>query len=466
MTLRYTLTRIAHLYFLAVLFVSCNSTEPTNGHFHFPAGLEVDTIPFRFGENNHILVAVTIEGQRYDFVFDSGAARTTTRHGIPFRKVDQDTAYLIDAYGQAYNASFVSLDTLRIGKLAISDLSQVFQTAMDIDGIIGGDILRHLAWKIDFAKRHIYAAKTSTLFGVDHRDGMYFRLRENSPYTTCHIDGTAIETLIDTGNSDLLTINNRHLTDRFSMLTDRITSWFVRPRKSNPFTDYAAGFSERTTVDTVSFIESKVALGGHVLDGEVVDFGPCRPSAFLGLDLLKRFDYLILDYPKRKLHLGNPRHQSLQHLDMVVTRLNTMGIHISHDSIPLVVGIASFMANSGVHIGDTIIAVDTTSFANRGADFYKQSLTDKLTSPAPHKLAIDQFHLRNDSAVLTLKRGDQTQQVNLTRRFPVESMPDTVLHIAESLSHPGYYIRSSKPVNDHSGSYYVVETRKWPLHDD
>src|SRR5690606_28971226 len=127
---------------------------------------------------------------------------------------------------------------------------------------------------------------------------------------------------------------------------------------------------QRFLIDTFSYIDACVEMADHTLPHEVADFAPCTNFTKFGLDLLQRFDYVVLDYPERKLFLGNPQHKSFRYLANMTMRINSMGVQLSRDSIPIVTGISSLVVGKDILLKDTIVAIDGISFLNQPASFY------------------------------------------------------------------------------------------------
>src|SRR5690606_18473 len=101
------------------------------------------------------------------------------------------------------------------------------QTEMAQDGILGGDVLRNLAWKIDFARREIYVAKKAEDLGVDaNEQGIYFRLRRNLPTISYHINDTEIRALMDTGDSGFIKIDKNTLEEYADEFEKGGVTWY------------------------------------------------------------------------------------------------------------------------------------------------------------------------------------------------------------------------------------------------
>lgn len=73
---------------------------------------------------------------------------------------------------------------------------------------------------------------------------------------------------------------------------------------------------------------------------------------------------------------------------------------------------------------------------------------------------------RNDTATLSIKRNDKIHQVELVRNDQFTFLPDTVIHIANISSLPGYIFTKIHSVKGEQGRYHLVETRRRPFRPD
>lgn len=486
---KYSMIRIRFSCFLFVvtsLLYSCTFNQTVKTQITFPAGVNVDTIPFKYTDKGHISLRVNIKGKDYDFMFDSGAQITTLGPDVPVLHTVSDSAVIFDVIDERFHASAVILDTLRIGQLGITKLGVLFQTEMPLDGILGGDVLRNLAWKIDFARREIYVAKKAEDLGVDANErGIYFRLRKNKPTISYRINDIEVRALMDTGDPGFIDIDKNTLEEYADKFENGGVTWYQIFQKLSPFEAYIdeARYLSGSGIDTFSYVKSNINIGSHLLKHEITRLIPSASySSSFGLDLLQRFDYVVLDYPRRKLFLGRPQYKSAGFLVRMNQRINSMGVELSTDSVPVVIGISELSSDKDIRLKDTIVAIDGVSLLGRSSDFYKDShfrhdgtgathKNDSLNTiltliPSKYTRVLEQFVYRNDTATLSIKRNDKIHQVELVRNDQFTFLPDTVIHIADTHPFPGYIFTKTHTINGEQGRYYLSETRKRPFRPD
>ena len=123
-----------------------------------------------------LIVPVTIHGQKYRFLFDSGAPTSISKEiqdKFKFKKILK--SHIVDTEGNRKKVSYVNVDSLIIG-----DLPFLEQTAfvgdfssnpviecMKVDGIIGSNTMRLCNWTIDSGEKEIQFFSTPVLLDQD-----------------------------------------------------------------------------------------------------------------------------------------------------------------------------------------------------------------------------------------------------------------------------------------------------------
>src|SRR5690606_32578045 len=141
------------LYSLVILFFSCKEEETVV--IQFPENIIVDTIPLYNTFPDKLLIEVLINGERFKFLFDSGSDKTIINSSIASKITSMDTVFLYDVANKVHPSFQVSIDTLQIGGLKVIQMDSYLQRDLNLDGILGVDIIGNLVWKIDLIDRKI-----------------------------------------------------------------------------------------------------------------------------------------------------------------------------------------------------------------------------------------------------------------------------------------------------------------------
>ena len=120
----------------------------------------IETI--KFEENlGLIIVPVEINGKKYRFLWDTGATSSISdelQHEFQFKVVSQ--GHYVDTDNNRQAIDYVKVDTLRIGDVMFIDQVAFVENfkanpilkCMNLDGIIGGNLMRYCNWTIDYDK--------------------------------------------------------------------------------------------------------------------------------------------------------------------------------------------------------------------------------------------------------------------------------------------------------------------------
>ena len=109
-----------------------------------------------------IIVKVTIEGNEYDFLFDTGAPNVVSLElAEKLQLKSAGKTFTRGSQGERHKIDYSNIDNLQIGGLnyqnttaAIMDLTKaVAIECMDIDGILGANVMRNSIWQIDYQKQ-------------------------------------------------------------------------------------------------------------------------------------------------------------------------------------------------------------------------------------------------------------------------------------------------------------------------
>ncbi|HYH57482.1 MAG TPA: retropepsin-like aspartic protease [Anseongella sp.] len=418
------------LFFAGIFFLlaACN-TAPSPGLL-FPEDREIDTLKFNY-TSGHLSVNVEIKGETYDFLYDSGASSTLLHEDIPTAKIIKDSVYFTDVFGNAHLASQVMLDTLQLGKMKFAGLNKYYQRDANLEGILGGNILRRLVWKINFARQEIYVAKSIRSFRANTAGGVPFKLRKSCPHIKCTINGVEMYLMLDTGFDGFTSINKRAL-DTLAAFRKEVVPWHgvSNVNTHNPF----AEDNYSPTLDSSWYSKGQIEAGSRILRNEIIAFSSL-PSTLIGLDFLKRFDEVILDYPGKMLYLGKETLKSYGFFQQASLNMNTLGIQLSEDSIPLISRISPLAGNKGLRLNDTIIEVDGYSFINTKPVFqkvlwtgYEKGKVKKIEQNIPlRKIIVEKFNKMRLSSLVKIKRGDSILSVELKRLYHFKAIPDTLL---------------------------------------
>lgn len=359
-----------------------------------------------------------------------------------------------DIANRKIKRNLVYCDSLRIGKITYIGQSLILGDSL-VAGIIGGDLLKHYVWKIDFLNQRIEIAKRIEEFDISEYSKVQFSLEKNIPVVYSSFNKRKIKFAIDTGASTFACIKNTTDTE----MTQQIEWSTLLPSPNmnvfgNDTTLYESKYS--------SMIGS-LNIGNISLEDEVVEKAN-TPLNLLGLDFCKRFGSFIIDYPAQTLYLGSTLYKSINYAEKVNMFVNTLGVGISSvKNLAYISHIAPKLIGEGLSVGDTILKINSQNILNGNKIFFKDSFAigDNYIIPikSEFRKIADQFHYDCPKATIEVKKGNKREKHKLTRYHYLNTFPDTLSSYTIQPFYPSTLKRGYRKYMN-GGIYYVYPIEK------
>ncbi len=297
---------------LAPLLVSAypvplgQSIEPGAGTGKPGEVLEIDE-----DRGRRMTVPVSIEGNGpFSFVIDTGAERTVLSKKVATKLAleEEDPAQLISIAGQS-TVDMVFVPQLTLGSKSYEGLISpvLLERHIGAEGILGLDGLQDQRILFDFVNNEITVEDAAVKrTGVSSREIVVTARRRSGQliFTDAVIAGVKTNVIIDTGAQ--ISIANPALKKRLQ-----------RQRRKTGISNLLIA----VTGDTlgVEFGRARnFKLGSARFDSLLVAFADAppfkqfgmenKPALLLGMEVLRQFDQVAIDFPKRKIHFLPPKH--------------------------------------------------------------------------------------------------------------------------------------------------------------
>lgn len=174
----------------------------------------VDTIPIEY-ERGRITMPVSINGNTYRFLFDTGASQTTIFDDVAIDGLKSaGTTVSHDAIGARTTVRKAALPPMTLGSTVFTGCQAIVQHRIvrgrsDIDGIIGFDIVcKGLNVKIDLRNRQLILSDLFDYFEKEPGITMKYWLDLHVPYVeVCPFGKYRERVLFDTGSRQLYVMN-------------------------------------------------------------------------------------------------------------------------------------------------------------------------------------------------------------------------------------------------------------------
>ena len=287
-------------FFFVLLFASLSSSvaQKTSDWINKDALQNknfVDTIEFETIVNK-IFIKIKIDSVERKFIFDTGAPcmiKDDILSLISHKFGEKRNLEYVN--GRVYEHSFITLDSLRIGKTKFinvpafdiknENLDELFR-CLDFDGIIGSNILNGLLVKIDYQKKHIILSDRSEAFLKRSKSGDLSISPHGKPFIDIKIS-TKIKdkVLFDSGDDGFYSISD-NLVSKYGKSKFQLSDYLIDTIK----------ISDSQSISKFLFRDLKFS---NVNFKDVVTITTSQSNSRIGSELLK-YGSIILNFKDKE----------------------------------------------------------------------------------------------------------------------------------------------------------------------
>jgi hypothetical protein len=170
--------------------------------------------------NGSIVIAVPIEGELYNFIFDTGAPTVIDLDLAKKLKVEKlGRQKVFDSQGQSKSLSYVKIRELSVGELnlfetvaVLADFSFISkESCLKVSGIFGANLMNKAIWQIDYKQNKIIVSDYLESLSIPAKSiTIDFQVnRLGTPKFNLNLDNTNYEVILDTGSSGTITLCNK-----------------------------------------------------------------------------------------------------------------------------------------------------------------------------------------------------------------------------------------------------------------
>ena len=295
---------VAVLIIGLLLHTSCANRQRYTVTTQDLAGFSSTELDFTFGEQQEFsrnpFVTVTIQGQVFRLMFDTGAESATIslspsaleRIQVDFMK---DTVHYNDAEGNEYRARKYIIPEVVLGSLSLTNVpaDENLNARGEFDGYAGLELFRNFNVLFD------YASQTITLYRNDITPEY---IQQDGWHRTSFHDKLSID------------IQPSFLEDAYSVIIDTGSGYFVMPRQSDLAEKTIRHFgsmagesrtNDRTGLDVMLFTFDQVYLNGYDIgeqDVVIMDLGNYLGNGILGYNLFKN-NQVFINFASKEMWL-------------------------------------------------------------------------------------------------------------------------------------------------------------------
>ncbi|WP_339688457.1 retroviral-like aspartic protease family protein [uncultured Parasphingorhabdus sp.] len=243
----------------------------------------------------------------YQFIIDTASQRTILSREIAGAlALDLEDEVKIVALAGTTTVQTVYVPSLTLGKRSYDSLiSPTFRAAnIGADGVLGLDSLQGQRILFDFVGKQISVGDTSEKLRSRSRREIVVTARRRSGqliFTNATIGGIKTSVIIDTGGE--LSIGNKSLQRRLRLKASALQQTsLVDVTGRSVEADY--GIAEELVIGRARFGIIPIAFA-DIAPFKALKLGK-RPALFLGMDALRQFDRLAIDFANRKIYFLLP----------------------------------------------------------------------------------------------------------------------------------------------------------------
>ncbi|MGY4384728.1 hypothetical protein ACVWYN_001762 [Pedobacter sp. UYP24] len=167
--------------------------------------------------NGKLFVTCEIGGKKHRFLFDTGApVAIGVQLATEIRAKVLTTVSISDVFQKEDSTRIVELNGIKLGNLAFDHIpaaimTQEFYNCLNVDGVIGSNLLRNSIVRIDSKKKLIIMTDDKDRLGLDIKKSthMLITATQSIPQIMMVLDNQGTVTLdFDTGDSDFMRLNS------------------------------------------------------------------------------------------------------------------------------------------------------------------------------------------------------------------------------------------------------------------
>jgi predicted aspartyl protease len=276
-----------------------------------PAEPESETIEYDHAADRRMTVPVIIGGRGpFAFIVDTGSERTViARELAETLELDPSEDIMLTSIIDVQRVPTAIIPRLDLGRRTVDAIQAPALARADLgaEGVLGIDALEDQQIILDFARQQITLSRAEAEEDDWPRDATIIVRARNRfgrlVLADAELDGTRVYAIVDTGSS--ISIGNAALRRRL-----------VRRGRMDPEQTFELTAVTGATMQINYTVASRLEIGGIVFNALPVAFAETelfrqldlvnRPAILLGMDVLRLFDRVSIDFANRRIRMQMP----------------------------------------------------------------------------------------------------------------------------------------------------------------
>lgn len=344
----------AWAFCLLALFQSCKTSPFAKGKYLITDDFDI-SLPYD-NELRLMIVKVEIEGEEYRFLFDTGAPMVVSKElSEKLNMKVVKNGQVNDSKGQSQRLDFVKMPLLTLRDSSNQELSFKNLVAVEadfsvstgiyclnIDGILGANLMRHVYWQISPHVQEIRLTNTWSLIKPKEPVAVIpFKAKSSgTPIVDLVLDSTSYKSItFDTGSNGFLSLPRPKTEGR--SFEQGLASW-----------GYHSSGLFGSKIDTFTNIYGTLNLAGYTIDSLQLKLGEEDAKKLLGMGIIENYNTCI-NWEERQVYFSALDEKvSFQEELYPMSPFYKDGVLIVGRYFP------SYFTENAPAIGDTILKID------------------------------------------------------------------------------------------------------------
>ena len=319
-------------------------------------------------KNGKIIISISIENEKYKFLLDTGAATAISENLSNSIKTNKlGTVEITDQSGISDSLEVVSIPEIDINNIKFKETpafisksnSNPFFECLEIDGIIGSNLLKNSTIQFNSQKNEIILTDNSKNLGLKKRDAIEMKVNQiqSNPFIPIKLINGNHEgneyVLFDSGDNDFYVISNT----AYHQLQSQVDIFETIAKNVGTFSMGLFGTANEKEHLALKIPKLKI---GDIDFKNVITKTTYGETSRIGSELLK-YGKVTLDYKKERFWLENFNKKSSIELSEKLWPIEP----VLNNKNEIVVGIIWNKSLKGkINLGDKILKFDTINYEN------------------------------------------------------------------------------------------------------
>ncbi len=349
-----------------------------------------------------IILKVKIQGEEYDFLFDTGAPNVVTKELariLELKSVGRNTTK--GSQGHREKVDYACIDTLSIGGIeylqtgaGIMDFNKSTEiSCMDLDGILGANSMRHSIWQIDYQKQVIIlTSHIDSLTFIDKLDTIPFTTKATGTPVIDITIGNIVQhnVTLDLGSGGHIDLSHKMYTEVLKQKPEMPHNY--------AFGNSSSGIYGVGAPDTINYFKpDSIQFGSIELHHQICHASVTKTSSTLGTRFFENY-IITLDW--------NENHVILEKVtDYDHSEMKNLGYNkrLYDGKLKVATIFNGSEAAKKLQLFDYIIQEDSVSYTHiKKSDYCKMILDKTKDKPKSRKLIIER---EDEQVTIPLERS-------------------------------------------------------------